>query len=192
MPETTKFTALGKGNGFNQCVEKLDINTTDQGGVHAYSTMTFKQAMKIHWLWYGVTCDVTVGAASVSGASYLTDNPDWKPYNVVCDADRYAASYDEDSGDSVLIEMANPIVYRLYDGDTTDEANFLGYGVSSIFQIQGNSVEGYSSIVYNDDMIAGDETLGVTISGIPLIRLSFVPSDPTGIGTPTLDFFTIA
>jgi hypothetical protein len=151
--------------------------------------------MKLYWMWYGVTCNVSDEATSVSGVSFLTANPNWQPKDVVCENDRRATKTDTDfdTARESFIKMETPTPVRQYNGNEEDEGNFIGYGIAgSLFSLvtDRRDIEYY----YFSHISLGQEQYydtvdSVTISGIPFIRATFSGVFPDNVGTPTLDFF---
>ena len=194
MPTAESFNALGAGNGFTSCLPKLNVST-----YNFVAELTLTQAVKIYWMWYGVTCDVSDEETSVSGVSFLTDNPNWQPKDVACDDDRRATETDTDlvSARESFIKMATPNPVRYYNGDVEIEANFIGYGVTGVdfnllfrfFTDFGDIEYYYFSHLAPDEEQYWDTVDAVTISGIPLIRTTFSGVFPGNVGPVTLDFF---
>tara|TARA_R100000654_G_scaffold34260_1_gene59686 strand:- start:748 stop:1536 length:789 start_codon:yes stop_codon:yes gene_type:complete len=79
MPTATSFTALGRGNGFPLCLEKIDVSGFDRwttlGGVSKESpsptdakiSTSLVNAMKLYWNLYSVKGTCSVSGTDASG-----------------------------------------------------------------------------------------------------------------------------
>jgi len=137
MPEATPFAALGAGNGFPSCIEKVDMTQPTSSFTWAppiTNPLTLNQVMSLYWNLYGI-----VGTASVTGADEITQSDlnipdtDAPPYRV-CPG-TYSDSRElirAGGGGSTnqRVGVASYII-AMYDGVTTDEGNFLGYAMNS-------------------------------------------------------------
>ena len=148
MPTATEFTALGKGNGFPFCPDKIDVSLdykwvtlggTQKGNAptDAEKNASLINAMKLFW-----NAHELLGSASSTNVSNpLPDiifteesstDPE-EPRNRVCPRQSgsfYTNSYTERVGSSSIFGTIAIPIARMYDGSTDDEANFVGYGMS--------------------------------------------------------------
>ena len=163
MPTATSFTALGRGNGFPLCLEKVDVSGYDRwttlGGVSKESpsptdakiSTSLVNAMKLYWNLYSVkgTCSVS-GSNNVETISASVDEvvADFNAVNGLKPNERACgpgvpgtedSEEDEDLGSLGNLHIAKAKLsigiefefMRFYDGETTDENNFIGYGFES-------------------------------------------------------------
>jgi hypothetical protein len=168
MPTATSFTALGRGNGFPLCLEKVDVSGYDRwttlGGVSKESpsptdakiSTSLVNAMKLYWNLYSVK-----GTCSVSGTDFdgvtisssvdevVADFEDSdavkhsKPNERICfpeapGTEDFELDFKSSLGglfqaDAQLVIGITFEVMRFYNGATTDENNFIGYGLESFF-----------------------------------------------------------
>lgn len=153
MPEATPFAAL-----FDDCLS-YDVNDGADGFPWSYWTtlsgwskvdkpadddakkasiaLSLKYAMHLYWSLYGVNGSASSsgesGSASVSTITVDNAGDDdvkrGEPKTRVCGA-LELNSEDGDSSASASIGVGDLDIYRLYEGDDTNEANFVGYGCS--------------------------------------------------------------
>ena len=167
MPTATPFTALGRGNGFSFCPNKVDVSgydywvtlggykKTDTGDpTQAQVNLSLKNAMQLFWNldgWTGLLSFVGVGDPSseitslsmkngdwtVGNDGYYAnkldgtqvDEPDFDPKDRVCYKSFEVEKMVEDPISGIFLGGA-PV--RMYNGDTSDEDNFVGYGFDQI------------------------------------------------------------
>lgn len=161
MPTATTFTALGRGNGFNRCLSKRNVesydywttlsgwnkdNTPATAAAKAQSIAdSHALAMSMYWNLYQITGSATatysadtVSVSAVTVGRYY-DPPNSGNLTAIEPKDRTCISSglvsqetDESTGIRSYIQSnTNPGIFsKLYDGDKTDEANFVGYGLS--------------------------------------------------------------
>lgn len=137
MPEATPFAALGVGNGFPSCIDKVDMTQPTSSSTWSppiTNPLTLNQVMSLYWNLYGI-----VGTASVTGADEITQSdlniPDTDaPKDRVCPgtySDSRELIYTDDFNYTTQrVGVASSII-AMYDGVTTDEGNFLGYAMNS-------------------------------------------------------------
>jgi len=138
MPEATPFNALGAGNGFPSCIEKVDMTQPTSSFTWAppiTNPLTLNQVMSLYWNLYGM-----VGTAAVTGADEITQSdlniPDTdEPQDRVCPGD-YSDSRSLDSTGGIYNNTTQRVgvtsyIIAMYNGVTTDEGNFLGYALNS-------------------------------------------------------------
>lgn len=166
MPTATPFTALGRGNGFTFCPNKVDVSGYDYwvtlGGykktdtsdpTQAQVNLSLKNAMQLFWNldgWtgrlyfndssssYEITSlsmkngDWTVGndeyyANKLDGTQ--VDEPDFDPKDRVCYKSFQATKYASYPYSGISLRGT---FVRMYNGATSDEDNFVGYGFSEL------------------------------------------------------------
>tara|TARA_R110002153_G_C13137475_1_gene480581 strand:+ start:60 stop:785 length:726 start_codon:yes stop_codon:yes gene_type:complete len=162
MPTTAdKFTALGAGNGFPLCLEKINmadmgdgqpwsfwitLGGNKKGGAVTEAGKGLSQAMKLFWNFNGLQYslnDIYEGTIDIEELSF--DILSW------FDLDGNGFDYDENkfpmervcvSGYQAISEFyiadAFIALIRMYDGDVNDEDNFVGYGMPDGFFYEGN------------------------------------------------------
>ena len=136
MPVAEKFKALGAGNGFTYCLPKIDVSNYFQ-----YKTLTLNQAVFLYWNVASATATASsqfeAGLESVSiGPTDLIKEPKNRGTNIGFSS-RGESETDPDqlgggSFASVGVEVKIPDIYRIYQGSTGDETNFLGYSFGEI------------------------------------------------------------
>ena len=167
MPTATPFTALGRGNGFSFCPNKVDVSgydywvtlggykKTDTGDpTQAQVDLSLKNAMQLFWNldgWTGLLSFAGVGDPyreitslsmkngdwTVSGDRYYAykldgtqvDEPDFDPKDRVCYKSFEVEKMVEDPISGIFLG-GTPV--RMYNGDPSDEDNFVGYGFDEI------------------------------------------------------------
>ena len=163
MPTATSFTALGRGNGFPLCLEKVDVSGYDRwttlGGVSKESpsptdakiSTSLVNAMKLYWNLYSVkgTCSVsgtdsdgvTISSSVDEVVADFNTVDGLKPNERICfpgvpstedfkleSTSSLGGLFEADAQLSIGIEFE---VMRFYNGATTDENNFIGYGLDT-------------------------------------------------------------
>ncbi len=221
MPFADKFTALGRGNGFPTCLQKVDVSEYDYwvtlGGTQKGSSasesekqLSLANAMQIFWNLYGVNgtasteytfesnggvpVSLVVNDANVFSSSVSSDFP--APVDRVCAGlvPNKSARF-QNSEEEVLVGgfsgiVADPeLIVRMYNGDTSDEDNFVGYGCAALTSVTAE-VFRFRALVslrsYSADPANLDPPLDpyweynasyLNISGIPLVVSTFAATD---------------
>ena len=135
VSEAIPFTTYGAFNGFPLCLDKVDVL-----GFDLVAVWSLADAMDLWWNIAGVRGRAEGqgydGIISVTEAN-VVDNyigtGSETPIGKICDAGWVGARKIESSDDFVFqatLSVSNNNLVRLYDGDTEDEDNFLGYGVT--------------------------------------------------------------
>ncbi len=161
MPTADSFTALGRGNGFPFCVtRKLNISAREKwttlGGTQKGSAPTdaeiqlsFVNAVKIFWNTNELLGSVASSKTSDSlpsiiyrkeGSGFInpTTDPE-EPKDRVCERDNYfdyRNLYTVGPNNGIKSGFIGLGVIRMYDGDNSDEDNFVGYGLEDGFNVQ--------------------------------------------------------
>ena len=189
MPVAESFNALGAGNGFPSCLTKvnmLDLNGdgsnveakkwTTLGGTQKGQSPTdgeislsLKNAMKIYWNLYSVSTDDDTVLLDVIGGDSLEPK------------DRACRSFWAKTAPSFnLTVYGSPI--RMYDGDTSDEGNFVGDGVN-VLAIASRFVTGavavrfnFSSYVASEDSDFEKSEYNSSFAGFHLVARCFSSS----------------
>ena len=163
MPTATPFTALGRGNGFSFCPNKVDVSgydywvtlggykKTDTGDpTQAQVDLSLKNAMQLFWNLDGWTGLLSFAGASdpyreitslsMKNGDYYTfyaneldgtqvNEPDFDPKDRVCYKSFEVEKMVEDPISGIFLG-GTPV--RMYNGDPSDEDNFVGYGFDEI------------------------------------------------------------
>jgi hypothetical protein len=171
MPATSQFSALGDGNGFPFCADKVDVsgftNWITLGGfakgagspTEQQINDSLKNAMKLYWnlnsgtASYSASFSRTASGSSSSGSVTETNREviiirdgetvGLEPRDRACrgtnlfNPNYLKASFDsDDSSDGSAfgnIDLGDTtFIRRMYDGSTSDESNFVGYGVRNV------------------------------------------------------------
>jgi hypothetical protein len=205
MPTATSFTALGAGNGFNSCLSKQNVanydywttlsgwnknNTPATAEAKAQSiTDSHALAMSMYWNLYQVTgyAEVIYFLYDAVEVSAVTVGRYYNPPNsgnltAIEPMDRACISgglfsqetaTDEESGTSYM--QINGSILRLYDGDTTDESNFVGYGASSNFiTAAAQRPSTYTATVKLSSMLFSDTSASYDYAYVSRNGVSFV------------------
>lgn len=164
MPTANKFMALGKGNGFPFCVtRKINVTTREKwitlGGTQKGSAPTdaeiqlsFVNAVKIFWNTNELLGSVASSKTSTDlpsiiyrkeGSSFInpTTDPE-EPKDRVCERNNYfdyRNLYTVGANNGIKLGFIGLGVMRMYDGDNSDEDNFVGYGLEDGFNVQAIS-----------------------------------------------------
>jgi hypothetical protein len=212
MPTATPFIVLGMGDGFsfNQCRSKFNVNDPygDGQAFTDYVALTLAGAMQLYWNLYSVSgsafYDDGAGGfddTSVDGSVELSNEPSVR----VCDTSQSAILEDVGSGGSSTSSLSiqySSGIYRLYDGDTSDEDNFLGYGVSYVAGARAGDfitgAEEYYASFYVDDPFIDWETYTaeeISFGVVDLLKIKATSGGGVGTGydatlNDDLDFYT--
>ena len=159
MPTADTFTALGRGNGFPFCPTKVNVSPYDYwstlGGFKKTDTgdptqaqidLSLKNAMKLFWNLNGAsatfadtytaatTVEIDMDAGTYDSISFGSETSNQPPIDRIC-FEGYE-SYNK----IILSGRFDPVVdldqrigiRRLYNGSTSDEDNFIGYGTEGV------------------------------------------------------------
>lgn len=158
MTIATGFTALGVGNGFASCLTKIDVSDKSfnkwttlggnkKGGAVTESGKGLAQAMQFYWNLEGFKFSASANASratggesvSVSLTNYSTDADSSRkivPRDRVCDSLQNLLEDDTDVDAPLAASAVFSLVTwneynqlaRYYNGVTSNEDNFVGYG----------------------------------------------------------------
>ena len=160
MPTATSFTALGKGNGFRFCTLGVDVSEYDHwitlGGTRKGNTATESEkslslvnAMRVFWNLHSATASFTAtwSAGNLNFNKSLLDHEyviEEEPKERICknitqpnisSTSMTLAELNETGGTGCgtlgRFQVLSPL--RMYNGSTSDESKFVGYGVSILF-----------------------------------------------------------
>lgn len=165
MPTATPFNA-GVGNGFTECLSRVDVSSFDfwttlggnrQGGGVTESGQGLAQAMAIFWNLNGVSGNYTQVSVPVNvdfallidGEAGTFDSFSWTkigggsvlgfftPMDRVCYTSFSSIVREEDTDDDidVLFQVRGEPI-RMYNGSTSNEGNFVGYGCQRFVNIE--------------------------------------------------------
>ena len=160
MPTATTFQAKGRRNGFPSCPGKVDVSVYDHwvtlGGTEKGNTATESEkslslvnAMRVFWNLHSATASFTA-TWSAGDLSFDKSLPDHKYEIITTPKERICkditqpnisstgmtpAELNETNGTGCgtlgRFQVLSP--FRMYDGSTSDESKFVGYGVSILF-----------------------------------------------------------
>lgn len=162
MPIAEKFKALGAGNGFPFCLPKVNVleytkwttfsgfnNESVDPPTQTQIDNSFALAVKLFWNGYKLNCEATIGETTITSVDSENDAGG----RILTPKERISGnvgiSKDIDQigeyTDSISV-ILDIIPCKMYKGDVSNEANFIGYGFGerSIELNQGN----YFAIVY--------------------------------------------
>ena len=166
MPTATPFTALGRGNGFPFCVTiKRDVSAffkwTTLGGTQKGSSpsnseiqTSLANAVKIFWNTNQLLCSVASSKTSIAlpsiiyrkeGSSFInpTTDPE-EPKDRVCERNSqtaYKNLYVAGPNNGTITGSINLAIMRMYDGNTSNEGNFVGYGLTGGFVVTAQAAD---------------------------------------------------
>tara|TARA_B100001063_G_scaffold229510_1_gene241780 strand:- start:425 stop:1159 length:735 start_codon:yes stop_codon:yes gene_type:complete len=163
MPTATAFTALGAGNGFPKCLSKRDVSIYDywitlggfkKGDSGSPTTQqvnnSYNTALKLYWNFNGFEVDfndsgtITTESLDINQGDFNrghTATP-FEPKDRICRQNliyKYGfypegvefPDFDWTFGETLISTRINPV--RMYDGSTSNENNFIGYGIDSTY-----------------------------------------------------------
>ena len=156
MPTADKFVALGVGNGFPSCLYKTDVSnfdhwTTlsgfnkDSGGspTDQQITESYILAMKLFWNVFEATAPSTASTAGNSAGVTSVDTSSStfdKPEDRVCaDSSIVISDFNQGGNTNSLVKLIVTLPRRMYNGATTQEANFIGYGAYTTVSTSGGA-----------------------------------------------------
>jgi hypothetical protein len=152
MPTADSFFALGMGNGFPFCPPKVDVSSDDLwstiDGYNKSSTGTRtaagiieskRLAMLYVWNTYQINGSVAVGSDSLSNVNSEDDTSSGNPLppklRVCLDgSDGFGDQIETEDADGfpvASLALDVPLsVTAMYNGSTSNESNFIGYGIA--------------------------------------------------------------
>jgi len=150
MPKANKFTALGKGNGFNRC-----LSSRTASGDEIINAPTFEQVVGAYWNFH---------SGSFSGASFEPTNEDGEevqPSDLICNP--FAnAGFDSDGSigppsESFLVSNTVPEMVRV-DGD--DKIIYYAHGIGFRYTIfQSGNPRKLTTVDYNSTVARDAEPI---------------------------------
>lgn len=152
MPTADSFIALGRGNGFPYCLGKRDVS-----GYAFVEPLTLNQAMNIWWNIYSLSGSaISTDFGQQSPIPNLEEDAFGKPaapINRSCNVahTQYAST------SQTLIKISTSTVVKMYDGNTDNENNFIGYGIGSSDLIS----EVHSMVYLKANSFFGGSELGI-------------------------------
>jgi hypothetical protein len=183
MPVAEKFKALGVGNGFTYCLPKIDVSNYFE-----YKTLTLDQAVFLYWNVASATATASsqfeAGLESVSiGPTNLIKEPKNRGTNIgVSSTGEFETDPDLLGGGSVAyagVGVKIPDVYRIYQGSTGDETNFLGYSFGEIaharageFYLDAEDYVAYQGMIESSGSQIESLTIGPSSNQIPVFKVS--------------------
>jgi hypothetical protein len=156
MPTADSFKALGMGNGFPFCPAKVDVSSNDLWStIDGYNKSTVaartaagiieskRLAMLYIWNTYQINGSVTVSSDTLSNVNSEDDTSSGNPLpprsRVCLDGNDvfgdYVETEDADGYPVASLDLSAPLnVTAMYDGSTSSESNFIGYGIGNATQ----------------------------------------------------------
>jgi hypothetical protein len=156
MPTADSFTALGMGNGFPFCPPKVDVSSYDLWstidgynkstvGVRTASGIIESRRLSMLYIWntYQITGAVTVSSDTLANVNSEDNTPSGdalNPKSRVCLENNegfgdYIETEDDDGFPVASLGLNVPLgITAMYDGSTSNESNFIGYGIADATQ----------------------------------------------------------
>ncbi len=160
MPTADSFFALGMGNGFPFCPTKVDVTEVDSWGndvwqmwstIDGYNKDTTsartaagiaesrRLAMLYVWNLYEITGVASASSTSIASANSEDHGPNEEPFppkSRVCLGNKGFENKDDfynNDGFQIayLLIHSNLSITAMYEGSTSDENNFIGYGIGT-------------------------------------------------------------
>ena len=151
MPTATSFNALGRGNGFPFCLNKLDVS-----GYDLHTAWDLQTASNIYWNLNGIigffnfrsvespSVDIPISNVRFGdqieydqdSGSEVSDTSDYStvtPLQRVCTDRRDGQKNTGGNGFNdfqISCSLQAQAIFKYYDGNTEDESNFVGYGLN--------------------------------------------------------------
>jgi len=193
-----RFKFIGGGDGF-PLDTAIDVDVSDYeyvtcGGVTGGSAspaqieLSRRNAMKIYWNLKTATLTSSVGSeVSIDADDDHIDYPDFddeydlgllpfEPFKRTCYGEWVAFKESEDGYVSIGVD---PQVIRMYNGDTTDPDNFIGYGFDGFL----TSTTQATGFIWNFNISSYGQSASsyieeVSVDDIPFLGLASNPGGP--------------
>jgi len=186
MPVADKFAALGAGNGFPECLQRVDVSIYDhwmtlggnRDGVPFDESKTgLTECMHFYWNIHAMLCDSSEEYWSVEGGTTTTDysktteNPDYpKPKERVCGQELTDLTMSGDFMDFSRLDEFSDWIMAMYDGD-----EFVGYGINNEVFFS------HADLIFSSYAFASEEDgwqIGYSkYDGMNLLTIVIVPTD---------------
>jgi len=190
MPVAYPFSTLGKLNGLSNCVPKVDVtpydywttasgyNKDDFDASVAVTQDQIDQSLhaigRLYWNLYRLELDCSIVNGNPAVTELIIDGTTNQSGTAIQPRERACAGSQTTLGDQLLDEVSvladlrlggTQGFARLYKGDTTDEANFIGYGLGEAAFTAGKCIDIYvQETTYDAALSLGgfaiDETAG--------------------------------
>lgn len=156
MPVATKFEAEGVDNGFPVCLDKVDVSDRGDGQPYDYWITlggfkkgdagpptdqqiydSLRNAMKLFRNYNGHSVDIDFSGDSTTLTIDIEQDSataPFEPKDRVCSDSGWSAARLIENAGYLHITGVGILVKRMYNGSTSDESNFVGYGVVDTFQ----------------------------------------------------------
>ena len=136
MPTAESFTALGVGNGFSFCPTKVDVSSyalwttisgfnQSTGGTPTAAQIEESRRLAMLWFWNSYEVKFTI---------QFSVDPiiiDVAPKDRICNP---SSAYYAEGGLGFFTASAD-LIHAMYNGSTSDEANFVGFGLGGAADI---------------------------------------------------------
>ena len=186
MPNAQDFKAIGRGNGFSYCPQKVNVSSynswctlsghTSGPASQESINASLKAAMQLHW-----NSNLLVGSASYTfsdsdGNSATASVSDTKPVvetprERVCKSQvgtgKIGSGTPGIGGASANAALSFKIV-RMYNGSTSDEGNFVGYGVINTATADPDD----PLATYNGILIQGTNNILTEFANVSLVSFT--------------------
>lgn len=215
MPVAEPFNAIGAGNGFPYCLNKIDVNSDFNGfAITDYVVWDLATAMKMYWNIHSITIVNNPSMTEVkNGDAYQQGEPDESDYTKV---DPFWRVCEENSPSGYKLYFLEPDftqndgffgvgISAFFDGDTSDDANFIGYGLSEPYQnyaddsLFGTTAVGeafhymrMATFVIEGDAEAGRTFSTETVGGVEFIKALVNNTTDPQVDITDIEFYTYA
>jgi len=191
MPVAYPFSTLGKLNGLSNCVPKVDVTTYDYWiTASGYSKEDFDASVavtqdqidqslhaigRLYWNLYRLELDCFIVNGTSPVSELIIDGTIDQSGTAIQPMERVCAGSQTILGDQLQDEVAVLAnlrlgeaqgFARLYTGDTTDEANFIGYALGEAAFAAGKCIDIYvQETTYDAALSLGGYAIDETASG---------------------------
>lgn len=154
MATATPFKALGAGNGFPSILPRVNVSQYDN-----YETLSLEQAMMLYWNLLSATSGLLTASMSTSnndgGSDSLNKSKSNQIFSITPEPKErlekfpsispkggsfFTTTTQNEEAEFFRVGSAGgsgsvsvPAIRKLYNGVTTNEANFIGYGIARLY-----------------------------------------------------------
>lgn len=194
----SSFIALGAGNGFPFCPPKVDVSGADlwttlsghkkgDGAPTSESIfLSLSHAMHLFWNTKGISADATATRDDTTISLNEIFSTTGEPFTRVC-AGNVNLFNDNKTGSlldhRVILNSGGLRISRMYDGNTENEANFVGYGIANQFgQFEPQSSNGHIEVQARVPEFLGQLWMANALNVFPQISGFTRETDYTQVG----------